>query len=310
MERNSRFNREPILTDGKPDAVAIVKSDIELFKVMARYPYLNVEWLAALTGGSPKALNARLNRLKRKPNCFVKVADAQVESPRRYLYEKLSYELDKPGRRIIEELGVSLPEKTTKILAHQTMVSEVMASFELGAKGDIRLIPWSEILDREETPAKLLRDTHPFTFPVSYGYRREHHKKNVTPDGRPFGLEWDDGDNLHEYFFIGFEADCATEPVESSQWGRSSIERKFCEYMAIADQQLYRSHFGFPNLYVPFIFTEAARMRTAMALLERMDAPMREKRIFLFQVHSKKPNGNMVKQPWQRIDGKSLQFGA
>ena len=42
--------------------------------------------------------------------------------------------------------------------------------------------------------------------------------------------------------------------------------------MAIAEQGLHRSHFGFPNFFVPFITTSDARLRSMMDLLDRMTA--------------------------------------
>ena len=62
-------------------------------------------------------------------------------------------------------------------------------------------------------------------------------------------------------FFPGIEADCGTEPIDASDFDRSSIAKKFAAYIAIAEQRMHRSHFGFPNFFVPFITTTEARLR-------------------------------------------------
>jgi hypothetical protein len=40
------------------------------------------------------------------------------------------------------------------------------------------------------------------------------------------------------------------------------ITKKFAAYMAIAEQGIRRSHFGFPNFFVPFIATTTACMNS------------------------------------------------
>ena len=82
----------------------------------------------------------------------------------------------------------------------------------------------------------------------------------ITADGRPFGLERTIDGKRSYLFFPGIEADCATEPIDAGDPERSSIAKKFCAYLAIADQGIHRSHFGFPNFFIPFVTTNAARM--------------------------------------------------
>ena len=72
-------------------------------------------------------------------------------------------------------------------------------------------------------------------------------------DARPFGLERDHRRPRSYLFFPGIEADCGTEPLDASDFERSSIAKKFAAYIAIAEQGIYRSHFGFPNFFVPLI---------------------------------------------------------
>jgi hypothetical protein len=78
--------------------------------------------------------------------------------------------------------------------------------------------------------------------------------------------------------------------------------------MAIAEQGLHRSHFGFPNFLVSFITTTAARLSTMMELLARMTAG-RGSKILLFKTFPsftspERPpaaSGHMLTVPWQRV---------
>ena len=88
----------------------------------------------------------------------------------------------------------------------------------------------------------------------------------------------------------------------------SSIAKKFCAYLAIAEQGLHRSHFGFPNFFVPFITTSSARMRSMMELLARLPDG-RGSKILLFKTFPSftaaekppAPSGHMLTEPWQRV---------
>jgi len=130
----------------------------------------------------------------------------------------------------------------------------------------------------------------------------------VTADARPFGLERTIDGKRTFLFFPGIEADCAAEPIETSDFERSSINKKFAAYIAIAEQGVYRSHFGFPNFFVPIITTTPVRMQSMMRLLERITEG-RGSKMFLFKTFPAltsfekppKPGGHVLTEPWQRV---------
>ena len=142
------------------------------------------------------------------------------------------------------------------------MVAQITASIELGTKAntDIRLITWPEILANARTPEPTRNSPTPATIRVTYSLRGETRSDEITADARPFGLERTIDGRRSYLFFPGIEADCATEPIDASDADRSSIAKKFAAYMAIAEQGIHRSHFGFPNFFVPFITTSNARL--------------------------------------------------
>ena len=144
--------------------------------------------------------------------------------------------------------------------------------------------------------------------PVTFSVRGERHSITVNADGRPFGIERMINGSRTFLFFPGIEADCATEPVEASDFERSSISKKFSAYIAIAEQQIFRSHFGFPNFFVPLITTNKARMESMMKLLGGMTGG-RGSKMFLFKTFPilssvEKPpgaGGHMLTEPWLRV---------
>ena len=79
-------------------------------------------------------------------------------------------------------------------------------------------------------------------------------------------------------------------------------------YLAVAEQGLHRSHFGFPNFFVPFITTSSARMRSMMELLDRLTDGHGSK-FLLFKTFPSftaaerppAPSGHMLTEPWQRV---------
>ena len=148
----------------------------------------------------------------------------------------------------------------------------------------------------------------PNAIPVSYSFRGEIRSDQIIADARPFGLERMIDGKRSFLFFPGIEADCGTEPVDAADPERSSIAKKFAAYLAIAEQGIHRSHFGFPNFFVPFITTTSARLNSMMALVERLTGRQGSK-ILLFKTFpsltsADRPppaGGHMLTAPWQRV---------
>ena len=165
-----------------------------------------------------------------------------------------------------------------------------------------------EILAHETTPIATREAAAPATIRVSYAFLGGRRSDEITADARPFGLERTIDGKRNYLFFPGIEADCGTEPVDASDPDRSSIGKKFAAYMAIAEQGIHRSHFGFPNFFVPFITTSAARLTSMMTLFGRQTGG-RGSKILLFKTfpsftspeRPRAPSGNMLTEPWQRV---------
>jgi len=307
--RNSRWSRDPVLDAGLPVVARITDRDIEIFTLLTRYRYLPSDYIHAFIGGSLNALTRRLNLLARKPNLYL-ARPQQQRLNADANHRRLVYELSERGSRILQERGLSfLPKSYHRNFQHELMAAQITASLELGTREQthVALITWPQILRSPSTPLETRNSNTPASIPVVFDLRGERVSIHVTADAQPFGLQRTIGTQSSYVFFPGIEADCGTEPVETSDIDRSSIYKKFGAYRAIAEQGLYRSHFGFPNFFVPIITTTAARMQSMIRLLEKVTDGCGSK-MFLFKTFPMltswekppKPSGHMLTEPWHR----------
>jgi Replication-relaxation len=313
--RNSRWSRDPVISSaGAPRTVYPTERDIDVFKLLARYRYLPSDYIHAFVGGHSKALLHRLNLLCRKPNLYLARPQQQRQNAEAN-YRPLIYQLDERGSRVLRDRGLPFPAKSHHNFAHELMVAQITASIELGARtnASVRLITLPEILAHERTPLATRYSSTPTTIRVAYSLRGEHRCDEINADARPFGLQRMVNGKISYLFFPGIEADCASEPIDAGDPARSSISKKLAAYMAIVEQGLHRSHFGFPNFFVPFITTTDARLRSIMDLLHRMTAGHGSKTLLFktfpsFTSPNRPPpaGGHMLTDPWQRVGNPPL----
>jgi hypothetical protein len=232
---------------------------------------LNIDDLHAFVGGNRKALSHHLNLLSRKPNLYLNRPEQQ-RCHADANYRPLIYELDDRAIGILRQAGVPVfPRIHHRNFAHEVMTSRIMASFELGTVGNssVRIVSWSEIIGSGKTPPAIRTSSRPMHIPISFALGGKELRTEIAADGKPFGIEYRllEQSATHR-FFPGIEADIGTEPIESADFERSSIGKKFAAYLAIEETHAYRTHFGFPNLFIPFVTTTRPRMNSMMALLE------------------------------------------
>ena len=309
--RNSRWSRDPVRSKGG-SAVAVYPTarDIEIFKLLARFRYLPSDYIHAFVGGNQKALIHRLNLLSRRPNLYLSRPPQQRQCADAN-YRPLTYALDEAGARALRERDIPVLLKSSRHnFIHELMIAQITASIELGTRENpsARLITWEEILANPTTPETTRALPMPNAIPISYTFRSEARSDHLIADARPFGLVRTIAGKQTFLFFPGIEADCCTEPVDAADPERSSIAKKFAAYLAIAEQGVHRSHFGFPNFFVPFITTTSARLNSMMTLVERLTGKQGSK-ILLFKTlptltsaeRPPAPSGHMLTEPWQRV---------
>src|ERR1051326_6070693 len=121
------------------------------------------------------------------------------------------------------------------------MTSQLMASVELGAReSGVRLISWPEILQGKSLPEETRHSLKPHAIPVTVTSPGGPVSTHTAADGRPFGISRVVADRPTYFFCPGIEADCGTEPVDTSDFQRSSLFRKFVLYLAIEAQGIHQ----------------------------------------------------------------------
>jgi hypothetical protein len=303
--RNSRWNREPKLTsDGKPVVARLTEDDITIFKFLGRYRYLPSDYLAALSGRSLPTLQARLEILCRKPNCYISRPHQQRDNAGANA-RRLVYELDNKGADELQSRGVAYSRKKyLRNFAHELMACTIAASFEIGAKVNprTRIIGWNELIDSPQMPPATKQLANPQVLLFSGDDKQEE----IASDWRPFVIERT-LESKSYIFVFGFEADCGTEPIDTADSERSAIRNKFSAYLTALEHDVPRRLFGATTFMVPFITTTEPRMRSMIALLERLRAGPLAKRFLFKHIPSftsfEKPapaTGHILTEPWHR----------
>lgn len=289
---------------GVPVVARLTEGDFEIFKLLGRYRYLPSDYLAALTGRSLATMQARLAMLCRKPNCFIN-RPHQQRSNADANTRRLIYELDDNGAEELRKRGVLYSRKKyLRNFTHELMACQIAASFEIGARCslNIRIINWHELIHSPQMPTAAKALSNPQVIP----FMRDGTQDEVAGDWRPFVIER--GLRSKTYVFLaGFEADCGTEPIDTADIERTSIRNKFVAYLTCLEQGVPRRHFGATTFMVPFITTTEARMRSMIALLQRLKAGSFARHFLFKRVPSftsfEKPapaTGHMLTEPWHR----------
>ena len=317
-KRSSRWGDTPVLDRrGQPKVAVVTERDVQrIFLPLARYRYLPADYLHAFAGGSLDYLVNRLALLARKPNSYVSRPLQQRANASANCRPQI-YELAEKGIRLMHEWGLMDSRlRAPANFPHELMTCQLMASFELGVRETAnRLITWADILQSKNLPETTRRSTKPFHIPVTASIGGASFDTHVVADGAPFGIARITDGRATYFFCPGVEADCGTEPIDSSDFQRSSLFKKFILYCAVEKQAIHRSHFGFPNMYVPFVTTNTARLASMMKLLERMTNGVGAKNILFktfpaFTAPGKPPppSGHMLTEDWQRVGHPPFNF--
>jgi len=181
-----------------------------------------------------------------------------------------------------------------KEIPHEMMICLFQASIEIACMNDasLKFFSWQDILESEMFPAETGRLAKPFQIPVTITgnalvnevierdgrrvkvkvQKEETRDRHIEPDGRPFVIQYTSpkGTNI-SYCFPGCEIDYCTEPNEPADiYVRANIEHKLKGYLDIIRKRTCKAHFGFPNVFVPFITSGAVRKRNFKQLLKKI----------------------------------------
>lgn len=311
--RNSRWDREPKRdARGEPVVARVSDGDIEIFRILARYRYLPCDYIAALTGRSLPAMQARLEILCRKPNSFVD-RPLQQRTNAAANSRRMIYALDEKGAAELRTRGAPAPTwKYRRHFAHELHACSVAASFEIATRFDprIRILSWRDLVESPQMPEATKRLESPQAIP----FARDGRAETVVSDWPPFAIERNFASR--SFVFVGgIEADCGTEPLESADADRAAIRNKFDAYLACLEQNVPRLHFGAATFMIPFVTTSEARMRSMIDLLDRLRPGAFARRFLFKHVPSftsveppKAATGHMLAEPWQRAAYEPFSF--
>ena len=304
-KRRSRWKKPPILKeDGSQHRAQPTENDEAIFKLLSSayehrrpwgYSALRTNYISALMQRDHSTTIQRLDVLAAKPNNYVYLPEQPKNN-----FRHLIYALDENGAK---HIGTKKP-RHSRYFRHELMQCDIAASFELATKEHehIKLFSWPAILSEDRFPPNTRKLPNPAYIPVADG-------EAIRADWDPFIIKVE-GKARPYTFMPGFEADTGTEPLDATDPARSSIRKKFLDYLYVIDKRIYASHFGANTFQVPFITMDQTRMEGMIQLLEQIirerDYPKDYARRFIFKhipgFYDKPalPTGHMITEPWQR----------
>lgn len=254
--RKSRYTTEPLPGRERP-IKRLTATHIDILKLLeprARYKYLPTHWITALLKKSAKNAENRLGRMFEKPNEYVgRITD------KNYAARHMVYFLTDKGKQALIERGVlvDLVPLKPNHYAHDLVVYMTLASIELGQEHGYHYIPWVELQDHPEVPKETRHAKNPHIIKTS--------SSTVHADGYPFIIQLP-----HKTFhFPGLEVQMGTEGTEVSDASRPAFNNKFKHWKTFMDEKVYRTHYGFENCLVPFVFVKETDMMAAIRYVEK-----------------------------------------
>jgi len=263
---------------------------------------------------SQKTITERLKELKRKPNGFIE-QPWQQRAAVNANYNHLVVALTPAGLDILREHERITNEQAAwyfginenrNAFEHDMMAAYISASLDLGCRQDdaLRFVSWLDIFSHEKCPPATKAARNPLLIP----FELDTVKHAVIPDGL-CGISHRD----HGVSFYAIEADRNNEPIETSKITRSSYARHVHGYRYVIRNDLYKKHYGIPNLQVLSITVSETHALNIMAHVKKVTAePVRHlsgAHPFLFKAvpslgrRTNKPpiSGHILTSPYQRI---------
>ena len=274
--KHKRWDDSPVIgRDGTPiEAIMNDRTDqLFLFMERANGP-VTIDEIHSYLGGNKRSLQDRLNVLVARNNRYIKYAAYVLRKQKLQRFMPDAYELHTAGReRLSRKFEI---EPTTRAptynFEHARLATHGATSIDFGIKNDenAELVTWSSLLRSPTMPEKT-RTERLSGIPITYtDPDGEVVEKTVFADTNPFAIKLKTERGIRVRFFNGIEADMGTEPITTENFRRTSLYSKFLAYLAIEKQEKYRTHFGFPNMKVLFLFNDPVRMRHAIECLKGM----------------------------------------
>jgi len=270
---HKRASRWDANAEGRP--IVVTPRDLDFLFALFIHGPLSTAMLRALVAPqvSQWTVTERLKKLKRKPNGYIE-QPWQQRAAVNANYSHLIVSLARAGLELLCESGRITREhaawhvginENRKTFEHDAMAAYLSASLDLGCRQDenLRFVSWLEIFDHDKCPPTTKAARNPFI--ITYAMDKVEHA--LIPDGlcgvehRERGLS-----------FYAIEADRHNEPIETSKLNRSSFAKHIHGYRYVLRNELYKAHYGIPNLQVLNITVSETHMLNIMAHLKRVTA--------------------------------------
>lgn len=304
MDRSMvELRRKPRFRRVRTRRFLVTERDLEIIQAVHRYRLLNSEHIAKLVDGSDQVIRRRLQLLyhaRYLDRPAVQIANFH-QNPRP---EPMVYAVGNKGAELLaEHLGVSRgavdwTAKNRKLretfYRHTLMVAGILVALDSSCRrhGNVRLIPWEEILETK-CPPETRRLKRPESWRVRIPGRGEH---GITPDAT-FGLHYLDRPEGRNRSFFFLEADRGTMPVKRRTLAQTAVYKKLLLYQATAVQKLHAKRFGFKAFRVLTVTASPDRERVrsmveAAASLDGLQG------IFLFTDESAAMSEDILSHNW------------
>lgn len=307
----SRFSRDPILDAAGLPIVVLKPTRVDglILRALARRRFGSVYELAGLTGCNVVWLRHRLRVLNANPNCYIRIANEQLQHQRNYMNSPIFYELDSVGIAHLDGKGIHLtPRKEPKQFEHQVMIDQIMASFEIGFRNlGMEYIQWMPDILQGSTLPEETRKSRSHAMPVSFTFRGKTYDRDYIADDKPFG-----GYKEKYVFCPGIEADTGEMPVKSYDFERSGIILKILCQLAIIETRSFKTKFNFPNMFFPIVTSTPSRKESIKDAIMEVTDGRGSKNILV--KHMPRPKvatvttGWAAEVPWQRAGHPDFYF--
>ena len=299
-----RFSRWEV---GQTHPIKITLRDLQyLYRLFIHGP-LSSAMLHQLVspGVHHRQTSYRLKLLRRNPNCLVEVPK-QIRLSYNASYQHLTYKITNAGVQVllskcyisseVADLWFRL-QQNYRTFHHDALTAYITASIELGGRqAGIKFLGWDYVFTHHKCPDTTRQSDNP----LRIAYMLDGKEKSIVPDAL-FALDTTDGK-----ICFALEADMHNEPIDPHELNRSSYGNKLVGYLAIFSGDLYKAHYGIPNMQVLNVTVSDIHMRNIMKHLKHISTRTRP---FLFKAlpsMSKYENnptisGHMLTTEWHRV---------
>lgn len=271
QEKKKRRLRMYATPTGKQ--LQLQERDIRIFQLLNRYHYLPSTSICQLLTGKDydQTTIKRLGKLFHDGNGQYIGRPYDQWHSINARYTAAIYDLQRRGLAILKERGLADEESpliakgrlgANRQVPHQLMIDTFLSSVELeiSRTPGLRFISYHEILASKLCPKATKEARNPFQIPVEIrDPKGAPLKTKIVPDGI-FGIEYTEPSGRRSFSFFFLEAE-RTNSARSTSFKNTSFQKKVVQYRAIAQQKIYQSHFGIPNM----------RVLTVMPFEEKLD---------------------------------------